>query len=109
MRGNSGNPENYGCRQSLLIICYGSILEPPGVSKLPEAPDRSKTQNFSGFVGKFPRLLLGGCAPQVQNTHRFHNKKNRPFLTRLVGDPIGKEADRETIIGEQQNVTKYIN
>ena len=109
MRVDSGNSGNYGCRQYPHIICYGSICEPPGVPKFPEPPDRSKTQNFTGSGGKSPCLLLGGCAPQVQNTHRFHNKKNRPFLTRLAGDPIGKEADGETTIGDKNNVTKCIN
>ena len=51
----------------------------------------------------------GGCAPRSSERNKISQQKNRPFLTRLVGDPIGKEADRETIIGEQQNVTKYIN
>ena len=45
----------------------------------------------------------------IQSKNRFHNKKNRPFLTRLVGDPIGKEADGETTIGDKNNVTKCIN
>ena len=44
-----------------------------------------------------------------KNSNKFHNKKNRPFLTRLVGDPIGKEAGRETNIGDKNNVNKCIN
>ena len=59
--------------------------------------------------GNLSEPLLNGCAPAVHSSNKFHNKKNRPFLTRLVGDPIGKDADGETTIGEQNNVTKYIN
>ena len=32
-----------------------------------------------------------------------------PFITRLANDPIGKEADRETTIGDTKNVNKHIN
>ena len=32
-----------------------------------------------------------------------------PFITRLAGDPIGKEAERETTIGDTKNVNKHIN
>ena len=32
-----------------------------------------------------------------------------PFLTRFADDPIGKEAERETTIGDTKNVNKHIN
>ena len=60
-------------------------------------------------ISSLPDLQGIRHGPLIQNKNRFHNKKNRPFLTRLAGDPIGKEADGETTIGEQNNVTKYIN
>ena len=36
-------------------------------------------------------------------------KRIVPFTTRLAGDPIGKEAERETTIGDTKHVNKYIN
>ena len=40
-----------------------------------------------------------------------YNSKPRivPFTNRLVNDPLGKEAERETTIGDTKNVNKYIN
>ena len=40
-----------------------------------------------------------------------YNSQTRivPFLTRFADDPIGKEAERETTIGDTKNVNKHIN
>ena len=40
-----------------------------------------------------------------------YNSQTRivPFITRLAGDPIGKEAEQETTIGDTKNVNKHIN
>ena len=51
--------------------------------------------------------LVSGFSKRITNTH--FNPKNRPFLTRLVGDPFGKEAAWETNIGDTKHVTKHIN
>ena len=88
---------------------HGSTHEPPGTAIWPDPPDRYGSHNHTDHGGNVSEQLLNGCAPAVHSSNKFHNKKNRPFLTRLVGDPIGKEADGETTIGEQNNVTKYIN
>jgi len=32
-----------------------------------------------------------------------------PFITRFADDPIGKDAERETTIGDTKNVNKHIN
>ena len=42
-------------------------------------------------------------------TINYFNPKNRPFLTRLVGVPFGKEAVWETNIGDTKHVIKHIN
>ena len=81
----------------------------PHISSRPDRPDRSRIHTITYIEANSPTPLSGDCAPPVRNKNRFHNKKNRPFLTRLADDPIGKEADGETTIGEQNNVTKYIN
>ena len=60
-------------------------------------------------ISSLPDLQVIPCVPLIQNKNRFHNKKNRHFLTRLAGDPIGKEADGETTIGDKNNVIKCIN
>jgi hypothetical protein len=51
--------------------------------------------------------LTSGFSQRITNTH--FNPKNRPFLTRLVGDPFGKEAAWETNIGDTKHVIKHIN
>ena len=61
------------------------------------------------LISSLPDLRDIRLVPLIQSKNRFHNKKNRPFLTRLVGVPIGKEAGRETNIGDKENVTKCIN
>jgi hypothetical protein len=88
---------------------HGSIDGFRGIVKWPDRPDRSRIHTITYIGANSPTPLSGDCAPPVQNKNRFHIKKNRPFLTRLVGDPIGKEADRETNIGDKKNVTKCIN
>ena len=44
-----------------------------------------------------------------QQYKRFLNNRIVPFTTRLAGDPIGKEAERETTIGDTKHVNKHIN
>ena len=88
---------------------YGRLVEPLGIAKWSDPPDRLESHNHPHFGGGIREQLLKSCATAVHSSNKFHNKKNRPFLTCLVGDPIGKEADGETTIGEQNNVTKYIN
>ena len=91
---------------------YGSLVGPRGIvkdDKWPCPPDRCKSYDHPDSGGGIPEQLLNGCASAVHISNKFHNKKNRPFLTRLVGDPIGKEADGETTIGDKNNVTKCIN
>ena len=88
---------------------YGTMHDPPGTATWPDRPDRYASHLITDFGDNTSVPLFSTGAPPVQNKNNFHNKKNRPFLTRLVGDPIGKEADGETNIGEQNNVTKYIN
>ena len=101
-RSSSSNPYPSDVR-------HGSTHEPPGTAIWPDPPDRNGFHNHSDSGGNLSEQLLIGRVPAVHISNKFHNKKNRPFLTRLVGDPIGKEADGETTIGEQNNVTKYIN
>ena len=90
-------------------IRHRTLHEPPGIAIWPDPPDRYGSQLITNYGDNTSVPLFSTGAPPVQNKNNFHNKKNRPFLTRLVGDPIGKEADGETNIGEQNNVTKYIN
>ena len=40
---------------------------------------------------------------------RIINHRIVPNITRLAGDPIGKEAGRETNIGDTKHVNKHIN
>ena len=90
-------------------IRHGSTHVLPGTVIWPDPPDRNGFHNHTDPGGNVSEQLLNGRAPAVHISNKFHNKKNRPFLTRLADDPIGKEADGETTIGEQNNVTKYIN
>ena len=60
-------------------------------------------------ISSLPDLLVIPCVPLIQCKNRFHNKENRPSLTRLMDEPIGKEAGRETNIGDKNNVNKCIN
>ena len=90
-------------------IRHGSTHESLGTAIWPDPPHRNGFHIHTDPGGNVSEQLLNGYATAVQKRNKFHNKKNRPFLTRLVGDPIGMEADGETNIGEQNNVTKYIN
>ena len=47
--------------------------------------------------------------PRDHGYKGFLYKRIVPFTTRLAGDPIGKEAERETTIGDTKHVNKYIN
>ena len=75
------------------VIRYGSTHEAAGTAIWPDPPDRYGSHNHTDPGGIVSEQLLNACAPAVHISNKFHNKKNRPFLTRLVGDPIGKEAD----------------
>ena len=87
----------------------GSIDGVRGIVKWPDRPDRSRIHTITYVGANSPTPLSSDCASPVQNKNKFYNKKNRPFLTRLVDDPIGKEADGEMNIGDKNNVTKCIN
>ena len=54
---------------------------------------------------------MNGCPgdPPGSYIHKFTNEKIVSSLTRLVGDPYGKEANRETTIGDTKYVIKHIN
>ena len=71
-------------------------------SNLSKATPVGKQQIFNrmnGWPGDPPGIHLNLLKP----------KRIVPFTTRLAGDPIGKEAERETTIGDTKHVNKYIN
>jgi len=58
---------------------------------------------------QFNRMNGSPGDPPDSCMHSFTNERIVPSLTRLVGDPYGKEADRETTIGDTKYVIKHIN
>ena len=58
---------------------------------------------------QFNRMNGSPGDPPGSCMHSFTNERIVPSLTRLVGDPYGKEADRETTIGDTKYVIKHIN
>ena len=60
---------------------------------------------------KFPSRDLDPPGDPPWSNMFSNNSQTRivPFITRLAGDPIGKEAERETTIGDTKNVNKHIN
>jgi len=71
----------------------------PKHSKFRPPDKRIQFNRINGSPGDPP----GSCM------HTFINQRIVPSLTRLMGDPYGKEADRETTIGDTQYVIKHIN
>ena len=71
-------------------------------------------RNLSKFapVGKqqiFNRMNGWPGDPPGTHLNLLKPKRIVPFLTRFAGDPIGKEAERETTIGDTKHVNKHIN
>ena len=58
---------------------------------------------------QFNRMNGSPGDPLGSYMHKFTNERIVPSLTRLVGDPYGKEANRETTIGDTKYVIKHIN
>jgi len=58
---------------------------------------------------QFNRMNGSPSDPPGSCMHKFTNERIVPSLTRLVGDPYGKEANRETTIGDTKYVIKHIN
>jgi len=58
---------------------------------------------------QFNRMNGSPGDPPGSCMHKFTNERIVPSLTRLVGDPYGKEANRETTIGDTKYVIKHIN
>ena len=58
---------------------------------------------------QFNRMNGSPGDPPGSYMHKFTNERIVPSLTRLVGDPYGKEANRETTIGDTKYVIKHIN
>jgi hypothetical protein len=84
--------------------CFGMILP----------PDLVPTHTFkvsTVISGLHSAVLSSTSDPPDSNlsTLNKYNLRNRPFLTRLVGDPFGKEAAWETNIGDTKHVIKHIN
>jgi hypothetical protein len=86
------------------------------------SPERQTNKVLHGFacnecISSIVGVAINALHQSVQLTSRFSqritsthfNPKNRPFLTRLVGDPFGKEAVWETNIGDTKHVIKHIN
>ena len=80
---------------------YGGIpaTPVPKHSKFRPPNKRIKFNRMNGSPGDPP----GSCM------HTFINERIVPSLIRLVGDPYGKEANRETTIGDTKYVIKHIN
>jgi hypothetical protein len=80
---------------------YGGIpaTPVPKHSKFRPPDKRIQFNRMNGSPGDPP----GSCM------HTFTNERIVPSLTRLVGDPYGKEANRETTIGDTKHVIKHIN
>jgi hypothetical protein len=62
-----------------------------------------------GKESKFNRINGSPGDPPGNRMHRVINHRIVPEITRLAGDPIGKEAGRETTIGDTKHVNQYIN
>jgi hypothetical protein len=80
---------------------YGEVpaTPVPKHSKFRPPDKRIQFNRMNGSPGDPP----GSCM------HTFINQRIVPSLTRLVGDPYGKEANRETTIGDTKYVIKHIN
>jgi hypothetical protein len=80
---------------------YGEVPPTPipRHSKFRPPDKRIQFNRMNGPPGDPP----GSCM------HTFINERIVPSLTRLVGDPYGKEANRETTIGDTKYVIKHIN
>ena len=81
--------------------CYVGIPATP-------APKHSKFRPPDKRI-QFNRMNGSPGDPPGSYMHTFTNERIVPSLTRLVGDPYGKEADRETTIGDTKYVIKHIN
>jgi hypothetical protein len=55
------------------------------------------------------RVLTTPGMPPLRYLLSIHTRRIVPSLIRLVGDPFGKEAGRETNIGDTKHVNKHIN
>jgi hypothetical protein len=58
---------------------------------------------------KFNRMNGSPGDPPGNRMHQFKPTRFAPFIHRLAGDPIGKEAGWETNIGDTKHVNKHIN
>jgi hypothetical protein len=55
-------------------------------------------------------LPSSGRSPTRSTIQKIYKPKRIvPYITRLVGDPTGKEAGWETTIGDTKHVNQYIN
>ena len=78
-----------------------------GISPTP-VPKHSKFRPPDKRI-QFNRMNGSPGDPPGSCMHTFINERIVPSLIRLVGDPYGKEANRETTIGDTKYVIKHIN
>jgi len=100
-------------RQSSWLLMSNSVL--PGLISrsaeltavlriLTTLPYRLAQKKFSNRV-----FVPPGNPPWSSMLSIISQTRIVPFITRFAGDPIGKEAERETTIGDTKNVNKHIN
>ena len=91
--------------QHSYLLCFGMEHSRLQTSSLP-IPIRLYPP---GKESKFNRINGSPGDPPGNRMHRVINHRIVPNITRLAGDPIGKEAGRETTIGDTKHVNQYTN
>jgi len=121
LKATHTSPDQSGASMKLsyCLVTYESSCPPTrlgsigrtqdgGVLTTIPAPKHSKFRLPDKRI-QFNRMNGSPGDPPGSCMHSFINERIVPSLTRLVGDPYGKEANRETTIGDTKYVIKHIN
>jgi hypothetical protein len=114
----SHNPSGASMKLSYCLATYESSYPPTRLGSIDRTHyggvPATLVPKFSQFRPpdkriQFNRMNGSPGDPPGSCMHKFINERIVPSLTRLVGDPYGKEANRETTIGDTKYVIKHIN
>ena len=109
---------NASMKLSYCLVTYESSYPPTRLGRIGRTPcvgiPSTQVPKLSQFRLpdkriQFNRMNGPPGDPPGSCMHTFTNERIVPSLTRLVGDPCGKEANRETTIGDTKYVIKHIN
>jgi len=103
---------------SYCLVTYESSYPPTRLGRIGRTPcvgiPSTQVPKLSQFRPpdkriQFNRMNGSPGDPPGSCMHTFTNERIVPSLICLEGDPYGKEANRETTIGDTQYVIKHIN